>query len=94
MGAGRHRAAYRPQRPVETRAHRLGVLPQVGEPVDHRRRRVAGDHGAVEGPDARAEHQVGRDLDLEQRPQHPDLGRPEHPTAPEHERRRHGSIVG
>ena len=94
MGAGRHRAAYGPQRPVGDRAHGLGVLPQVGEPVDHRGRRVAGDHGAVEGADAGAEHQVGGDLDLEQRAQHPDLGRPEHPTAPEHERRRHGAIVG
>ncbi len=93
MGAGRHRPSYRAQRPVGDRAHGLGVLPQVGEPVDHRRRRVAGDHRAVQRPDAGAEHQVGGDLDLEQRPQHPDLGRPEHPTATEHERRRHGVIV-
>ena len=40
------------------------------------------------------EHQVGGDPHLEQRAQHPDLGRPEHPTAPEHERRRHVAIVG
>ena len=40
------------------------------------------------------EDQVGGDLDLEERAQHPDLGRPEHATATEHERRRHGPLWG
>ena len=51
---------------------------------------VARDHRAVERADAGAEHQVGGDAALEERPQHPDLDRTEDAAAAEHERSRHG----
>ena len=69
------------------------VEPQLGQPVDDGEVRVAGDQRAVERPDAGAEHQVGRDAALQERPQHPDLDRAEDAPAPEHERGGHGHAV-
>ncbi len=70
------------ERPVAVHVAGLaGLAPQLDEPVDDRRRRVAGHHRAVQRPHAGAEHQVGDDAPLEQRLEHPDLDRPQHPAA-------------
>ena len=50
------------------------------------RRRIAGHRRAVDRAHARADHEVGHDVVLEQCAQHPDLARPELAAAPEHER--------
>ena len=51
--------------------------------------RVAGHHRAVEGADAGAEHQVGGDAALEERPEHADLDGTEDAAAAQDERGRH-----
>ena len=57
-----------------------------GQALDVVQRRLAGDRGAVDRAHARADHEVGHEVVLEQRAQHPDLARPELAAAPEHER--------
>ena len=66
------------RRPGELRAD---VEPQLGQPVDDAEVRVARHHRAVERTDAGAEHQVGGDAALEERPQHADLDRAEDAAA-------------
>ena len=82
-----------PDRAQRTVAEHLAAggdgLPQVGEPLDDGRRRVASHHRAVEGADGGAQHQVGRDAALEQGLQHAHLDRAQHPAAAEHERGGH-----
>ncbi len=87
MGAGGDGAPDGAQRAVAVdlttprRAH-----PELGEPLDHRDVGPAGDHRAVEGADAGAEHQVGDDAALEERAQHADLDGAEDAAATEDER--------
>ena len=58
-------------------------LPHRGEPVGTLRAGVGGDERAVERADAGAEHEVGPDAVLGERPQHPHLGGAEHAAAPQ-----------
>ena len=63
-------------------AHRA---PQVEQPVDDRRGRVAGDHQPVQRAHRGAQDEVGPDAALEQRAEHADLDGPEQPATAEDE---------
>jgi nucleotide-binding universal stress UspA family protein len=59
--------------------------PDAGEPSHGVAGRVRGEQRAVDRAHGRPEHEIGPHRRLQQCPEHPDLGRAEHTTAPEHE---------
>ena len=94
VGARRDGPTYGAQRAVAVHLGAgRGAAPQLDQLGDDRGVRVAGDHGAVERADAGAEHQVGDDVALEERPQHADLDRAEDAAAAEHEGGGHGAVT-
>jgi hypothetical protein len=96
VGAGADRATHGAQRAVAVHlgAGACGGAPHLGELLDHRELGLAGDEGTVQGADAGAEDQLGPDVALEQRSEHPDLDRAEDAAAAKHERSRHARPRG
>ena len=86
MGAGAHGSLQLAPGPVGVDLVALAdLLPQLAQPVDHRRRRVGRHHQPVERTDRGAQDQVGPDALLEQGAEHADLDGTEQAAAAEDE---------